>query len=588
MATKRDSIEVRMRLARAKEFQREANKSARSVDNIGDQAAQAARKLLGLNAATSRTRINLGPFSTGMRLATFALGATLLGTESLIKGTLSLGEAVGTAGAGAAAAGGVFGTALLQGLFVARAGVTDLTDALGGNEAALKRLPPEAQNLFYTLNKGQQQLKATANRGLFPGLEAGAKSAMKNLPVANRIIGDTAKTLGGLARDGGNLVGSKSWGKDLADIGKTNTRILDNMGHAGLNFADAAKDIIHEAGPLATWLSKMALGGSRLTQEWVRNARETGKLSRFFKEAKTDLRLLGSITGNLAGGVINLFGHQDVDGTKTLRNLDRLTQRFQDWTTQVEGKKLGPELQRQFQLALGGIATFVGENFARAGTTALDAFAKAFLAADLSGKLAIGAFIAFKSGLLKAILSKSVSAAFTGASSKGGVLGSLAQRGSPKNPLYVIVVNGGAPGVAGEKGGGKGSLLKRLAPLGVAGAKIGGVVGLGALVNDALGDPTGTHKAGNRLAKGKSPWASVSDFLFGAPRSQSLSKVKPVHIPSISLNSMGGTPHNQSFGLAGMIALDNHVVVQLHDKPIYESTNRSVIKQTARRNVRKR
>jgi hypothetical protein len=155
-----DNVSIRIRLRDALKFAADAKKSARAIDEIGDEAAKASRKVAALNAASSKTRVNVGPFSTSMRGGALAVGAFTLATGKAVPVVLSAAEAVTTLTGGAAAAGGVGMLALGQATSVAKLGLSDMTKALGGNAEAAKRLTPEIRDLFNTLADKQNLLRS--------------------------------------------------------------------------------------------------------------------------------------------------------------------------------------------------------------------------------------------------------------------------------------------------------------------------------------------------------------------------------------------------------------------------------------------
>jgi hypothetical protein len=137
-----DDITVRLRAVGNRSFDRDVNKSARAVDNFGDQAGQAARKLAAFNAASTKTRVSLGPFSTSARGGILAVGALSLGLQKASTAALGFAEATATVVGGAGAAGAVGLTALGQGMGVVKLASQNLSDAFSGNEKALAKLTP--------------------------------------------------------------------------------------------------------------------------------------------------------------------------------------------------------------------------------------------------------------------------------------------------------------------------------------------------------------------------------------------------------------------------------------------------------------
>lgn len=434
-----DDIDVRVSLKGRERFSQETHRAARDVDELGDEIDQMGRKaeratgkLGALGVASNTTRVNLGPFSTSLRGATLLVGGMANATGGLVPALLSGAEAVATLTGGAAAAGGVGLLGLIQAGGVASLVLGDLTDALGGNQQAARRLSPEMRMLLSELQGVKEGFKETAEAGMMPGLEHGIEAALRNAPVLNKIIGDTAKTLGGLASDAGDMLGSQEWGRDLATLGKANTHIIDDLGHAGLFLADALKDVAVEAAPLAEWLAGQIRDGAHAADIWADQARASGDMAHFFREARTELSLLGSATGHGTRGLINLFGAQDVDGTRTLRNLDRILARFEIWTRDGHvADDLGDAIVDQMPKIVGALTSSLAHAMPGAGATAAKLFLEGFLDADAWGRLLMGGALAYKLGLFKKLGKR------TGG--PGGALGG----GSSGGPVPVIVMNPG-------------------------------------------------------------------------------------------------------------------------------------------------
>lgn len=495
-----DDVTIRMRLQGALKTAAETRKVAGEFDNLGDQARQAARKIQQLNKASKDTRISLGPFSTSARGGVLALGAFANAAGPATAGILGLVEATGSAVGGGGAAGGVGLLALAQGMGVVKLATNDLAQAFSGNKQALARLSPQQREFLSQLNDMRpllDKLRGSAAGGVLSGLLGGAHAAAANFGVVNRIVRQTSHAIGGLARDGGRLVGSRGFGRDLATLGRTNVHIIDNLGHAGLNLANAARHVLVEAAPLADWLSRMALSGSRNALAWVKQARAGGQLARFFRDARRDITLLGSIGGHSGRGILNLFGAQDVNGTKTLASLDRISARFERWTRSPAVRDgIGESIVNGIGLIGGKLAEALAHAFVPAGITSGKLFVKAFFSADVWGKALIAGIIAKKLGAFGA-----VGKLLAGSGGKGGktagAIGSLLERGaSPARPLFVLDVT---------NKGGLDKFLERNAPKAAAGAGLAGGVAAGATVAGAAAYAAAVHRSARRHGIGPTP-----------------------------------------------------------------------------------
>lgn len=465
-----DNVDVHVRLRDKAKFKHDARDSADSIDDIGDAGDRAARKLGALSVASTNTRLNLGPFSTTMRGGVIAVGAMAIGVERLTPGLVGLAEATASVVGGGAAAGGVGLLALGQGAGVAALGLHGLSDALGGNEEAIRRLAPEARELFDMLSQERDTLQGLAQGGLLPGLTEGGQAAMRNAGVIRAIVQDTARMLGGLAREGGNMLGSPEWGRDLQTVGAANVEILDSLGGAGLHLADALRHVAVEASPLAKWLAESAESGSRMVELWARDARASGDMARFFADSRRNLELIASIGGHGGRGIINLFGAQDVDGTRTLANLDRLMARFERWTSSPAVRNgLGDAIVAEIPDAMGAASDMIARTLVEAAPKAAELFIDGFIEADAWGKLLMGGWLFRKLGGFKA------AGGLLGKTGMPGTAGLTGKGGSPANPLWVAVVNGDMPGGGRGPGGvlGKAGRVGRFAR--------GGFLSLGAV-----------------------------------------------------------------------------------------------------------
>lgn len=432
MASEQELVAIRVAIQQAQKSAAELGKVARALDDIGDEADQASRKtdkaarsVARLNAASTSTRVNLGPFSTSMRGATLVVGGLVLAAQKLTPAVLSAGEAVASLAGGAGGAGGVGLLALGQASGVAALGLGDLMEALGGSEEAARNLSPEAYELYRTLTDAHDALKDTAQAAMLPGLTRGGMAAMRNFDRLQTIVHATGRELGDLAGKAGAMLGSDEWGRDISTLGRTNVKIIGNLGDAGLHLADALKDILVEAAPLAEWLSKQAEHGADLVEIWADGARKGGDLRNFFQGAKTDLDNLGTSVGNVVSGIENLFSNDAVDGSGMLADLEKITQRFEDWTDSPAVREdFGKAITREIADGVAAASGAAAETLPKAAAAAAVLFWDTFWTADPEAKALL--------------------ALMTGAKLSGAIRGM-----TPLTPLFVQQV-GGVPGVPGD------------------------------------------------------------------------------------------------------------------------------------------
>ena len=335
-----------------KDAERETERSLRQqraeFDNLNRGVAET-----GAGVAQAGTR--LAAFST---VAVGAAGAVAGVAAQLAPLAGLLGAVPGLFGAGAQA-GGVFALA-----------TKDVGAALDGNKEALKRLTPEAQQFVKTLKSYDPEVKRlqrTAQRGLFPGLEEGLEGAARNLPVVERLVGRTAKAMGGLARDAGESLGSKEWGRDLEIIGDQNVETIDRFGRAGGNLADALRHVTVAAEPLVDYLGE----GAEDLSEWASNAAEAGRksgdLRGFFKDTVDVLERVAGIGEDAAVSIANIADAAAPLGDEVLDQFERGAEALRKFTENPESRRELEEFFRDVEPlvedagdALGGIASVIG------------------------------------------------------------------------------------------------------------------------------------------------------------------------------------------------------------------------------------
>jgi hypothetical protein len=428
-----DDIDVRVRLRGGQRFAQEMRQSERAVDRFDRRVERTAKGLGNLRREVGNTRLQLGPFSTRLRYASLGVGYLVLGLRQLAPALVGVAEGAAVAAGGVAGAGVVGLTAYAQAAVTARLATSGLTEALEGDLEAWAKLSPVQRKFVMDLQAMQPLLdraRRDAAAGLLPGLGRGIQAARGSYPEARALLRPTGRALGGAAEQFGRRVGSDEWGRDITALGGANVRIIENLADAGVDLADALKDVVVEAAPLAVWLSRMAEDGAENVKVWADTKRETGELADFYAEARVNLESLLRSTGNITGGIVNLFGAGDVDGTRTLQNFEQITQRFEDWSTSPAVRaNFADAVAAEIPQAVGAVIGSLAENLPDAAATAGAVFWESFWNANTEGKLFI--------------------AAITGAKVSSAIRGA-----TPFTPMFVedVTGSGALPGFGGKAG----------------------------------------------------------------------------------------------------------------------------------------
>jgi Transglycosylase SLT domain/Peptidase M15 len=351
-----------------------SKRAEESIDGVGDAAERTNTKLDGTSVSIdkvdqSTTRYSKSARSAGkdtdaltkkleaanIRFTSLRNAIDLIKWPGLITGAGYAAQGVGELGAGAVGltsalaplSGALAAYPALLGSVGQAAGVlaltqlSDLKEALGGNEEALKKLSPQARSFLEEIKQLTPEFKrmrSEVQSDLFGGLTKGLKAAEGNFGVVQKVMTRTADVMGHLGERAGELIGSKGFGRDFLKVGQGNAAILGRMGTAGLKLADALRHVMVSAQPLLTWMSKSAVGLATWIDEAAKAGRESGRLSGFFGQTRGVIERLSSIVGSLAGGFLEI-GHAAAPlGRSILAALDNAAQGFEDWTKSIEGK----------------------------------------------------------------------------------------------------------------------------------------------------------------------------------------------------------------------------------------------------------
>lgn len=480
------SFDRRAKILRAEVARLDALKAAIDIDSSdADLARQRIDKLI---PSIGRSTVMLGLFG-GAALA----GAK--GVSALVGGTVSLTSALTPMTGAAVAVPGVLGAIGQAAGVLAVAQLPDLSEALRGNEEALKRLTPEAQQFVAELKEMEpryRRLQSTAQEPLFAGLDDGLDRAMDNFPVLNSILGDTADELGGFARQFGTFLGREGFGDDLLEIGEQGNRTLDQLGNSTLHWADTIRQLLVAGGPFIDWMGRNVEQFSALVEEETKAGRETGRLAAFFDESRQALHRFWEIGEATVGTLFNLgeaskpFGEEMlVDIRDGAEALERLTGSVEGQNELREYFKDSSETLHELSNAIADILDegSISESVARAITLAVP------IVAENAGELGLAVMKGLVEGFVESdsLLAKLFTAAAfirllggPGAVRKIGV----GIAGYIAAPIAGTIAAGaagglGGAGAAGVMGGG----LKAGA---LAAVKRAGLLGVGVMAGDAL------------------------------------------------------------------------------------------------------
>jgi hypothetical protein len=366
-------------------FEAEAAKAQREAQKLEAQHLKLAASTDRSSRSFDHGSASIQVFAQTMR-GLFDQSAKITAVGVAIQGISAAGAGLGALAAGLAPAAGALaaypalGSAAAQGLGVFKLATANVFQAVGGLNERLdttskkfKELDPQAQALARELDKLKQpirDLSKEAQKGLFPGLEDGIKSASQNLPVFKKIVGDTAVVLGDFARKAGEMVGSKAWGRDLQTQGERNTVTLKRGGEVALNLADALRHVTLAAGPLVDWITRSAVTFSDLIDKQAEAGRKSGTLADFFDKTRITLDRLGRIAGDVGTALFNLAKAAYPLGNDLLKSVTLNADKFREWTESAKGANAIKDFfdrARPAAYEVGKLLVAIAQTFGRLG-----------------------------------------------------------------------------------------------------------------------------------------------------------------------------------------------------------------------------
>lgn len=209
-------------------------------------------------------------------------------------------------------------------------------------EAALKGLPPAAREFVKQLagmKKAMKPLREAAAAGMLPGLGKALRHLVPLIAVIRPGVAALAKTIGDLAHEGGQLLGSAGFKKDIPRIMETNNRVIRLMGQGVLHLVNAFRNLVVAAGPLLITLAD----GFRRMAAWLSMqsaiGRDSGKLEAFFFRAWKVASRFGRTIRDFGIGLFNVFSGGRKLGDDMHDSLERIAGSFRKWTESTKGRE---------------------------------------------------------------------------------------------------------------------------------------------------------------------------------------------------------------------------------------------------------
>lgn len=287
-------------------FGREADKQNAASVQTERQNARTSQSFRQLDRDTDNAANTLAKFKLG--LGAIAWGSAVAGIAPLSAAVFDLGAAATGAVAAVAPLGGLVATlpsvlgAGAQAVGTIQLAFENVVPALEGNVKAYQKLDPLQRQFVDRVNNDIKPalggLQDAAEKGLIPPVTAALSNLVKDAPVVQKVIGETASALGGLVEKASQMASTPGFQKDLGSFGKTNAGLITNVGDGLLHAADGMRQVAVAAEPLTTDMGRLADNLGRQFDVWATHARQSGELTRFFD--LTDQRV-HQLVGGLEG-----------------------------------------------------------------------------------------------------------------------------------------------------------------------------------------------------------------------------------------------------------------------------------------------
>jgi SLT domain-containing protein len=149
---------------------------------------------------------------------------------------------------------------------------------------AMKALSPAGKTFalfLFSLRHRFDELKATAQEGLLPGVQAGIQAVLPLLPVLNRIVGNAAKAMGDLFEQAGKALTSPFWMDFFNMIATTVGPNLRIFGQTLMNLGQGFAGLLMAFQPLNAQLGAGLLNLSQRFAEFGAGASKSGGFQAF-------------------------------------------------------------------------------------------------------------------------------------------------------------------------------------------------------------------------------------------------------------------------------------------------------------------
>lgn len=327
-------------------------------DDLGKGIGKTTKQIFKLNQAVTlmRTVFGLIKFPAIIAGIGYLAAAFSAATAGVVAFVAAMGPAVNVIGAIPQAA-----SVAIQSLITLKLGFAGVGDAMKDSMKEFKKPGPAATKFAGQLQgllPHVKDFREGIQEAFLPRVWNGLKAATKNFDIFSKVFRGSGAALGGVVEKLGAFVGSKGFGKDFAALGASNNKIIGIFGNALVYVAHALTNVAVAARPLTEWLFKLTEQWSKSWYLATETSRANGELAKSFGRTRDVLTTLGHILSQTWVSLKNIgkIGAATI-GDSMLKDLDKLTMKWQTWTGSVEGKS---SLKKYFSDAKAPLYEFLG------------------------------------------------------------------------------------------------------------------------------------------------------------------------------------------------------------------------------------
>jgi hypothetical protein len=344
-----------------------AERVSQSYDKIGKSSKQVSKDVEDMDTHVRKTSDGFRGFSKNIITASASMhvfgkvisllkwpayiaaaGAASNAIAALGGGVVALTAALGpltgalaSAGSGLILFGQVRATLALTGLKDVTTAVGGLNEKLDETTTQFKALSPEAQTFARKLDAAKgpvRDLQAAIQKPMFKAFSRGLDNVMGQMPVFQKVLTGTARRIGTVVDRMSEFVGSKGFGADFTKIGRTNNRVLGQLGGVVTHLAKAFIDVVTVARPLTKWFGNLFARWGKGIETAAELNRKNGDMAKFFEHTKVVAQDLIGIFKNVGLALYNILKLGRPLGDQILNKLVEGARAFKDWTESASGR----------------------------------------------------------------------------------------------------------------------------------------------------------------------------------------------------------------------------------------------------------